>query len=153
MGNSPRNGLWFDPKSIQAKAAQGPWQRGLALYLAQKVVYLEIDPVKDHWRLLGEVQGTERLPYEVSAVLKLTSDGQVHSWTGDCDCPVGHQCKHAVALMIKAAYQGLQLLGSEVDAISPVASPTPGALEAARKAQQARVEDIARMEAEAQLLR
>ncbi len=153
MDNSPRNGLWFNPKSIQAKVAQGPWQRGLSLYLGQRVLSLEIDPIKDHWRLLGEVQGTERLPYEVSVVLKLTTDGQVHSWDGDCTCPVRYQCKHGVALMIKAAYQGLQLLGREVNAVSPVAPPTPGELEAARKAHQTQMEEIARLEAEAQVLR
>jgi hypothetical protein len=153
MENTPRNGLWFNPKSIQEKVAQGPWQRGLSLYLAQRVQSLEIDPHQGHWRLRGEVQGTERLPYEVSVELKLTPGSQLHSWDSDCTCPVRYQCKHGVALMVKAAYKGLQLLGAEAGAVNPVMPPTPAELDAARKAHQARMDEIARLEAEAQVLR
>jgi superfamily II DNA or RNA helicase len=153
MENLSRNGLWFNPKSIQEKVAQGPWQRGLSLYLAQRVLSLEIDPHQGHWRLRGEVQGTERLPYEVSVELKLTPGGQLHSWDSDCTCPVRYQCKHGVALMVKAAYKGLQLLGAEAGAVNPVMPPTPAELDAARKAHQARMDEIARLEAEAQVLR
>ena len=144
--------LWFDPQSLHRKVAAGPLERGTALYRTQKVLSLDIEPLKDHWLLLGEVQGTEREPYEVSVTLKLTPEGRVHEWNSECSCPVGYQCKHGAALTLKAAYQGLQLLGSEASAVHPVAPPTPGELEATRKSHQARVEELKRLEAEAQLL-
>ena len=152
MVNSLRGGLWFDPKSLQALIAAGPLERGAALYRTQKVLSLDIEPLKDHWLLLGEVQGTQREPYEVSVTLQLTPEGRVHEWNSECSCPVAYQCKHGAALTLKAAYQGLQLLGSEAGAVHPVVPPTPGELEAARKSYQARVEELKRLEDEAQLL-
>ncbi len=81
------------------------------LYRAKKVLALDIEPVRLHWQLLGEVQGTQRLPYEVSVEMALMPDGEVDFWESDCSCPVGSQCKHGVALMLEAADQGLQAAG------------------------------------------
>jgi superfamily II DNA or RNA helicase len=149
------NGLWFDPRSLEQLSDAGAWSRGLSLYRSQKVLSLEIEPLRGAWLLLGEVQGSLRQPYEVSIEMALLADGQVDVWDSDCSCPAGLQCKHGVALMLKAAYHGLQLLGQELApgaAHSPATPPSPEKLEAARQAVLARAQEIARLEAEAQLL-
>ncbi|WP_366557545.1 DEAD/DEAH box helicase [Rhodoferax sp.] len=151
--NSPLSpGLWFKPQSLQPMADAGAWTRGLMLYRSQKVLGLDIEPMQDHWLLLGEVQGSQREPYEVSIEMALMPDGQVDYWDSECECPVGSQCKHGVALMLKAAYQGLQLLGG--NAPYPMLSPpSPEQVETQRLANLARAQESARLEAEAQLLR
>jgi superfamily II DNA or RNA helicase len=148
------NGLWFEPQSLQRQIASATWMRGLMLYHGQKVLTLNILPKNNRWVLLGDVQGSQRTPYEVSVLLELTPGGQVKDWDSHCTCPVSHQCKHGVALMLKAAYKGLQLLGRDATTRftpNPTA-PTPEEAEAARQAAQARAEETARLEAEAQLL-
>lgn len=95
--------FWFDPDSLRALCEDGPWMRGKAL-LAQGVVgEPDIEPLDEGWRIQALVQGTQHLPYEVAVTLAVMPDGQVDYWRSVCDCPVGRQCKHAVALMLKAA--------------------------------------------------
>ncbi|MEO8121118.1 MAG: SNF2-related protein, partial [Rhodoferax sp.] len=149
-------GLWFQPQSLQALTDAGPWTRGLMLYRSQKVLSLDIEPLHDHWLLLGEVQGSLREPYEVSIEMALMPDGQVDYWDSDCECPVGSQCKHGVALMLKAAYQGLHLLGGHATlstSSSRLTPPTPEQVEAARQAALAQAQEKARQQAEGELLR
>ena len=156
QNNHLNSGMWFKPQSMQAMVESSTWTRGLMLYRSQKVLSLDIEPLKDHWLLLGEVQGTQREPYEVSIEMALMPDGQVDYWDSDCECPVGSQCKHGVALMLKAAYQGLHLLGEQVGLgrpLSLLSPPTPEQLEASRVAGLALAQDKACIQAEADLLR
>lgn len=62
-------------------------------------------PAEGRWALAGEVQGSLPHPYEVSVQLVLAPNGQVKQWSGDCSCPVGADCKHAVALTLEAAHR------------------------------------------------
>jgi len=154
QGNARTTPIWFDPISLRALADNGAWARGVDLYRSQKVLRLEIEPAGDHWVLQGEVQGSLRRPYGVSIDIAITPDGKLAYWDSDCDCPVGSDCKHGVALMLKAAYQGLHLLGCNALDV-PTASPTgPSAkqMEANRKAALARAQEIVRLEADAQVL-
>ena len=105
------NRLWFDPHSLEQLAGPGAWSRGLLLYRGQQVRGLDIKPLDDHWLLEGSVQGSQRAPYDLSIEMALRPDGQVDYWESDCTCPVGAQCKHGVALMLKATYQGVRLGG------------------------------------------
>ena len=152
MTNShPLGGLWFDLPSLMQRCESATYTRGLMLYRSQKVLSLDIEPLKKNWLLLGEVQGSQRAPYEVSIELQLGPNGHVINWDSDCTCPVGHNCKHGAALMLKAAYQGLHLLGA--DARAPVFTPpTPEEVEANRQAALARAQELVQREAEAQLL-
>ncbi len=147
------SGLWFDPNSLLQIADDATYARGLVLYRSQKVVHLEIEPMQDHWLLQGAVQGSQRLPYELSIELALRADGSVKYWDSECECPVGQQCKHGVALMFKAAYKGLQLLGDSAGLVPVGTPPTAEQLEAMRQAALARAQEAARQEAEAQLMR
>ncbi|MDO8720276.1 MAG: DEAD/DEAH box helicase [Polaromonas sp.] len=154
MQNSPLNpGPWFNPHSIEPLAEAGAWARGLMLYRGQKVLDLQIDPQGEGWLLQGEVQGSQRQPYLLTIDMALTPDGAVDYWDSRCSCPVGRQCKHGVALMIKAAYHGLLVMGRDGYCAAARTPPTPEQREATRQAVQARAENIARTEAEAQLLR
>ncbi len=148
-------GLWFDPNSLEKLADSGAWGRGLMLYRSQKVRTLEIDPDGPSWHLQGAVQGSQREPYEVSIDMALDRDGRVAFWDSECECPVGLNCKHGVALMLKAAYQGLHLMDDE--ALARVKTPPPAAnpaqIEARRQESLAAAAEVARLEAEAALLR
>src|SRR3990167_10506051 len=110
-------GLWFEPASLQAQCDKGAWERGLALLRNQQVLSLDIEPLDEFWLLLGEVQGSEHEPYEVAVEMDIDAHGQLDYWDGDCTCPVGANCKHCVALLLKAMYQGRRILGSMLDAL------------------------------------
>ena len=154
--NAPTPRVWFNPNSLEELTSNATWTRGRLLYSGQKVLDLKISPADGYWLLEGQVQGSERWPYTLTIELTLTEAGEIDTWDADCSCPVGYNCKHGVALTMKAAYQGLRLLGSEaaLHAVRPTSRmpPTPEALEAARLATQARLEEAKRLEAEAQLL-
>ncbi len=146
-------GLWFDPQALLPLSDGPTYGRGLMLFRNQKVLDLDIEPLDGHWLLLGTVQGSQREPYEVSIEMTLTAQGQLTAWDSLCECPVEHQCKHGVALMLKAAYKGLQLLSSDGQSFMARPAPTPQQIEASRQAALAHQQELARLEAEAQLLR
>jgi len=129
------------------------YARGLDLYRNQRVLDVQIEPLKKDWLVTGQVQGSQRAPYDLSIVVTRGPTGQVLEWDSDCTCPVGYQCKHGVALMIKAAYKGAQLLGNS----APVKSAPPKMLleqvEAQIKALEDRAREVARQEAQNQVLR
>ncbi|MCM2340135.1 DEAD/DEAH box helicase, partial [Rhodoferax sp.] len=127
------------------------YTRGMELYRHQRVLNLSIEPLAEEWLLLGEVQGTARLPYQVSIEVKLGAYGQVLAWDSGCTCPVGEQCKHGVALMIKAAYKGQQILGNST--FAPSFKPqTEQELAVQRQADLAKRQAAAQLEAENQVI-
>ena len=104
MQNSSYNqGPWFNTKSLEKLCYPAAWASGMLIYLRQQVLSLDINPQGQSWELMGEVKDTPTWPHEVRIEMSLTPDGQVTSWDSLCDCKVGIQCKHAVALMLKAA--------------------------------------------------
>ena len=145
-------GLWLDLASLVQRCDPATYARGLELYRNQRVLNLSIEPLKDVWLLLGDVQGSARRPYELSIEVKRSPDGRVLDWDSDCTCPVGTQCKHGVALMIKAAFKGQQILGSS--AVAPSYKPlTEQELAAQRQADLAKRQAAAQLEAENQVIR
>ena len=143
--------LWFKPQSLLALTDAGNWSRGLMLFRHQKVLSLKIQPTGNDWVLLGNVQGSQPMPYEVSVDLSFSADGIVYNWNSDCECLVGSQCKHAIGLMLEAAHRGIQDIEADFQSGSPVAR-APGQLEAERLATEARVRAIADATAERELL-
>ena len=124
----------------------------MALYVSQHVLDLEIVKSGAGWILLGLVRGSKRDAYEVSIELALTLQGQVAQWDSLCECPVGTQCKHGVALMLKAAQQGLCLMSGSA-AVS-IAAPSLSADQIEEQPQAALAQEqlAARMMAESHLL-
>jgi superfamily II DNA or RNA helicase len=51
-------------------------------------------------RVVGEVQGTEPAAYYASVALTRTPSGRLSGFLATCTCPVGANCKHAVALVL-----------------------------------------------------
>ena len=147
-------GLWLDLPSVMRDADSATYSRALELYRNQRVLTLDITPVKKDWLLEGQVQGTQRAPYYVEVDLKRSFNGQVVNWDSECTCPVGYQCKHALALMIKAAYKGWQLLG-DTQAAALHSSKPLSAEQQAKLAQEeaARLQAAQELEAENQLVR
>lgn len=113
----------------------------MELYRQADVVRVGLQQqAEGRWALAGEVQGSSPDPYEVSVQLVLAPNGQVKQWSGDCSCPVGSDCKHAVALTLEAAHR------------DPAQGPSSTRAADALKTMQERKEALARAEAEARLV-
>jgi superfamily II DNA or RNA helicase len=146
------SGLWLDLATLVQQCDPPSYARALELYRSQKVLTLAIEPLKDYWLLSGDVQGSQRRPYQVSIEVKRSFNGRILEWDSDCTCPVGYQCKHGISLMIKAAYKGFALLG-ETRSTTPARAPSAQELEALQQAEVARKQAAAELEAENQLIR
>ncbi|WP_022940024.1 DEAD/DEAH box helicase [Psychromonas hadalis] len=74
--------------------------RGTRYFKESRVLSCEFDDEKS--KLSGSVKGGSETPYQTSATIKPSNKGGfiIHS---TCSCPVGWNCKHAVALLL--AYQ------------------------------------------------
>lgn len=53
-------------------------------------------------QVYGEVMGNALAPYTAWVRLSRSADGVLTSFQGTCTCPVGHNCKHSVALFLAA---------------------------------------------------
>lgn len=74
--------------------------RGSNYFKESRVLSCEFD--EENSKLSGSVKGSSDNPYQTSALIKPSNKGGfiIHS---TCSCPVGWNCKHAVALLL--AYQ------------------------------------------------
>jgi len=127
--------MWFQPIAIAQGCDATTYARGLRMFLDQSVLCLERHALTDtDWLVSGEVQGSTRQPYEVEVELSLggTATAPIQ-WRSRCTCPVGHLCKHAVALLVKAAYQVKPQKGSQ----PPPTTEAAEAQRAERERQQA----------------
>ena len=138
---------WFHINSLQAQCDKGAWSRGMDLFRRAGVVRTDIEAEGNGcWHIEGEVQGSMPEPYEVSVELVIAPNGQLTLWSGDCSCPVGEDCKHAVALTLQAAHQ------NPAQAQNPAQEPMPAPAAHALKALHERREAVARAEADARLV-
>lgn len=91
----------LDDASLTARAGAAAFHRGVA-YAAHGHV-LAVSASDGGAVLLGSVRGTGPKRYQ-TVVRRLTVNGspttRADAWTGHCSCPVGHDCKHAVALVV-----------------------------------------------------
>ncbi|MGH9094518.1 MAG: SWIM zinc finger family protein, partial [Acidimicrobiales bacterium] len=51
-------------------------------------------------QVVGDVQGTGSGPYHASVTLVRSPSERLSALRADCTCPVGRNCKHAVALLL-----------------------------------------------------
>ncbi|MFT4269128.1 MAG: SWIM zinc finger family protein, partial [Xenophilus sp.] len=118
----------LDVASLRACVPAATFERALDIYRRQGVLdYALTAASASEWHVEGEVQGSERYPYESNARLELASDGRVLDFSGDCSCPVGADCKHSVALALKAAYKSGAVRGSTQAPKAAAPPPTPQA--------------------------
>ena len=145
------NELWLDLSTLVRKTDSATYARALGLYRGQNVLALSIEAVDDYWLVAGHVQGSQRKPYAVTVDLVLDEQGAIEDWDSVCNCPVGYQCKHGVALLIKAAYQGKRLLG-DVELPRRLPPLTDAQRAALHQAELERQQELARAESERLLL-
>ncbi len=136
-------GFWFNPRNLGNFVSSAVLERGLNLYRGQKVLDMDVRAI-DHgrWQLTGSVQGSERQPYLQSIRLHIDAQGLLTHWDADCSCPVGVDCKHAVALSLKAAYR----TAPKTQPAEPAQPPSEAELAAARLAAEQRARDAAALE-------
>jgi len=116
--------LLLDPQSLQARVSSGTYTRGLEVYRSQRVLDYELSAASSsEWRIQGEVRGTEGLPYDTSVELEVGENGRILVFNSHCSCPVGHNCKHAVALTLKGACKSGSVL-KQAAALAPPPPPT-----------------------------
>ena len=97
--------FFVQPNSVQYQVLPEVYDRGLVLYLNQQVLACELrGSGSNNWEIFGSVKGSQRQAYEVEVTLELDQAGNVSFFDSSCNCPVGIDCKHAVALTLKAAY-------------------------------------------------
>ncbi|MST32548.1 hypothetical protein GHK86_07405, partial [Acidimicrobiaceae bacterium USS-CC1] len=75
--------------------------RGRSYAAAGAVLRREWDP--SGLSLVGEVQGSASRPYRVAVNLRRVGGGAMEVLDLRCSCPVGVNCKHAVALLLAPA--------------------------------------------------
>lgn len=98
--------FFLNPASLAANVQPATYERGLGVYRNQLVLDYSLTAVNSQeWSLAGSVQGSGREIYDVSVTVEASPQGDVTYFNGVCSCPVGHDCKHSVALAIKAAYK------------------------------------------------
>jgi superfamily II DNA or RNA helicase len=88
-----------DPEIAQQVGSR-TFERGEA-YAAQRRVR-SIASRPDGLMLLGTVEGSGDETYQTIVTARPHPKGRSHLWTGRCSCPVEHDCKHAVALLLTA---------------------------------------------------
>ncbi len=127
---------FFDPTTLS---------RGAQYAVEKRVSITEMDD--DDGRGLfvgGSVRGSKRQPYTVDVWLSVDArSGRLIDIEGECTCPVGFNCKHAVAMLLAAfavggedliaAAPGLELTPAKSDSEAepepePVFEPSPAAL-------------------------
>jgi superfamily II DNA or RNA helicase len=97
----------LDLQSLQKQLGHATYDRAREVYVMQKVAddYSVNQSSSTEWQLSADVQGSGRERYFVDIDVEISPWGEISSWRSTCSCPVGQRCKHAGALMLKAAYR------------------------------------------------
>ena len=129
----------LDPQSLAQQVPSATFARGLEVLRNQQVLECALTGAGRHeWAIDGAVQGSKSEVYGLSVTLEVAGDGKIVFFDAHCSCPVGHNCKHSVALTLRAAYKSG---GMRADGKPPAAALTPAQLQAQQEAQaQARLE-------------
>ena len=88
-----------DPEIAQ-QVGPRTFSRGLAYAAERRVRSIASRP--DGLMLLGTVEGSGSETYQTIITARPHPKGRSHLWSGRCSCPVEHDCKHAVALLLTA---------------------------------------------------
>ena len=102
------------PESLAKQVSVATFARAMEVYLSQKVLDYSLSPASSsEWHVEGQVQGSGREVYDTSVTLEVSGDGKVQFFNGSCTCPVSHDCKHSVAMALKAAYKSANSLAAK----------------------------------------
>ncbi|HEX2704482.1 MAG TPA: SWIM zinc finger family protein, partial [Candidatus Lustribacter sp.] len=100
-------------KDVERRVGSSTFSRGRWYALQGRVRSLTHSP---SGAILASVRGTRPAPYEVVVTGRRDHTGVW--WDGECTCPVGYECKHAVAALLAARL-----------ALRPVQAPWEAVLE------------------------
>jgi superfamily II DNA or RNA helicase len=86
--------------------------------------YAARDVMEAEWKqniIWSKVKGTKRTPYSQGIAVRASGDGAQRrvTFSGNCSCPVGHNCKHTVAVLLFEAQR--QVIEGDVE-LAPVQS-------------------------------
>ncbi|UUZ74360.1 SNF2-related protein [Polaromonas sp. P1(28)-13] len=147
----------LDPQSLSTKVSQATFERGLAVYRNQQVLEYKLLGVNSQeWNIEGAVRGSGRETYEVSVLVEASPQGHITFFSGDCSCPVGGNCKHSVALTLKAAYKsgGIRTAADTGGGVAQdksnrgAALPSPAQLQAQKEAQERAIREREHLQAQ-----
>ena len=117
----------LDPQSLRSEVSEATYTRGLDIYRGQQVLGHTLEASSStEWRIDGEVQGSHREPYETTVLLEVDGTGRIVLFGSDCSCPVGRNCKHAVALTLRAAYKSKTTAAAPPPVPPSQPTPAPG---------------------------
>ena len=98
-----------DPEIAQ-QVGPRTFDRGEAYAAQGRVRSIAARP--DGLMLLGTVTGSGSETYQTIITARPHPKGRSHLWSGRCSCPVEHDCKHAVALLLTARAGGPDGVGA-----------------------------------------
>ena len=84
------------------------FERGMAIYEQHKINHVNLDDADN--ALVSEVQGSRALPYHQRIFLQMRNNKLIID--GSCDCPIGRNCKHVIAVLIHALHTPPNLIQS-----------------------------------------
>ncbi|HEX3566560.1 MAG TPA: SNF2-related protein, partial [Acidimicrobiales bacterium] len=87
-----------DEKALEHLVGSATFERGIDYAQAGAVRKRTWSP--GGTRVVGEVQGGAARPYVASVTLTRSGSEQLSAFQATCTCPVGRNCKHAVALVL-----------------------------------------------------
>ena len=97
-GDSARVITPADEEVLERLVGSGTFSRGIGYAQAGAVRKRTWSPGGTH--VVGEVQGGSPKPYVASVVLTRSRSQRLSAFQATCTCPVGTNCKHAVALVL-----------------------------------------------------
>ena len=98
--------------AIENSFSQATLERGCKYFEDDKVEITEIESVTgSDIKIHADVFGSLNYAYKIVVTLKVTKDHT--SIVGECDCPVGFRCKHAVATLLKFAQTNAQSISEK----------------------------------------
>src|ERR1700723_922674 len=95
----------FDPASLASTVGTTSFAKGVQYAQRGAVAHVQWDPSQR--ALTGVVYGSGGSLYATSAYFRLIAGWPPSFDHGECSCPVGVDCKHAVALVLSGTMSGL----------------------------------------------
>jgi superfamily II DNA or RNA helicase len=109
----------LDEAGLQNLVAPATLARGRSY--ARRGAVLRSEWTADGDGVVGEVLGTAAAPYRVSATVTRSADSRIlYRFAGRCTCPVGYNCKHAVALVLAVDRPALRAVGDSPGWVEPL---------------------------------
>ncbi|HVH23161.1 MAG TPA: DEAD/DEAH box helicase [Pseudonocardia sp.] len=90
----------LDPASVEAVVDARTYARGLTYARDRRVLHMSWDEAEEAVRAV--VRGNDGSAYETAVYLHAGHGDAVEFTFGECSCPVGVDCKHAVAVAVAA---------------------------------------------------